>query len=103
MIELGSRGTAGRGAERPSIINDVGIGGKRTRGITYTPDVFTSSLQGRPRCLTANDKYSDPELLRVTAMSDDERASLMSIQSLHASPDSITSKHVEFPDQTVSL
>ena len=32
-------------------------------------------------------------------MSDNERASLTSIQSLHASPDSITSKPVDFPDQ----
>lgn len=35
-------------------------------------------------------------------MSGDERASLTSIQSLHASPDSITSESVEFPGQARS-
>ena len=33
-------------------------------------------------------------LLSSTAMPDDDRGSLMSIQSLHASPDSVTSKSV---------
>ena len=69
---------------------------------TPAPDLFPSSCQGRSCRLTANDEYSVSVFSKTTAMSDDERASLTSIQSLHASPNSITSKPAEFPHQAQS-
>lgn len=52
--------------------------------------------------LNANHKDGDPTFPSSTVMSDDDRASFTSIQSLHASPDSITSKPPEFLDQPQS-
>ena len=93
MVELGSRATS-----QPINQMTSGVRGDR---ITYTPDL--SLLPSSSLCLTTNDEYSDPALSMTTVMSDDERASLTSVHSLHASADSITSKRAEFPDQAQSL
>jgi hypothetical protein len=51
-------------------------------------------LHSRAYSLNTNYEDRNPTLLSPTAMPDDDRGSLLSIQSLHASPDSITSKFV---------
>jgi hypothetical protein len=74
------------------IRQEAGLGPWESVGGEIHP--LTSSLHGRAYGLNTNYEDVNPTLLSPTAMPDDDRGSLLSIQSLHASPDSITSKFV---------